>query len=242
MNLPAFTAEFSLYRSRNSYRVATAPDVAIPAQSVMPALTYEDTVNCSRCEDKCNEQSADCVEVATATWAAGLVACAVFGPFSPACAIPVTAAYAFANGICAGKLTACRVVCNAPGESCCPVFCELGHCCSHGETCMPEGCCPSNQVVCGGECCGLGESCCGDTCCPPNYFCRDGGNGKFCSDVPGNFPNTPPPTPPPYSCPPGAAPCGFPDSSGVIRTCCPPGLQCCGFFNGQPDCARICIR
>jgi hypothetical protein len=233
MNLPAFTAEFSLYRSRNSYRVATAPDISIPAQSVVPALTYEDNVNCARCENKCNEQSAECAGYATASWLAGLLGCAVSGPLYPICAGGVTTAYATANAICIGKLAFCHAVCNASGESCCPVFCG-GHCCSKGETCLPDGCCPSNRQVCGGECCPNGYSCCGDTCCPPSAFCRDDGNGKFCSDVPGNLPSTPSPPPPPNNCLFGGAPCG--------SKCCPPGLECCGVFNGQPDCRTSCLR
>lgn len=234
MNLPAFTAEFSLYRSRNSYRVATAPDVAMPAQSVVSALTYEDNVNCSRCENKCNEQWADCVGVATATWLAGLVGCAAAGPLYPLCAGPVTVAYASANGLCVGKLGLCRAICNAPGESCCPVFCGLGHCCSKGETCIPDGCCPSDRQVCGGECCPNGYSCCGDTCCPPNYFCRDGG---FCSEFPSDLlppSGTPGPPPPFNNCIFGGEPCQ--------GKCCPPGTVCCGGSPGQPDCKTSCLR
>lgn len=43
MNIPAFTAESSLYRSRNSYRVATAESSAsLPADSIVLALTAEE--------------------------------------------------------------------------------------------------------------------------------------------------------------------------------------------------------
>lgn len=230
MSIPEFTAEASLYRTNNRYRSSSAEfGGTIAFQSVVAALTYDDTVNCGACENRCNNAAADCTAVAVATWTAGLAGCAIFGPFAPACAIPVTGAYALANAVCLGKLAACRALnCYSPGSSCCPVFCELGHCCSHGETCMPQGCCPSNQIVCGGECCGLGESCCGDTCCPPNYFCRDG----FCSEFPSDFlpPNGDPPKPPINNCIFGGEPCG--------RKCCSPGLQCCN----DGECRVSCIN
>ncbi len=231
MSIPEFTAEASLYKTSNRYRSSSAEfGGTVASQSVVAALTHDDTVNCESCENRCNVTAAECTGIAVAAWTAGLAVCAVTGPFAPVCAIPVTGAYALANAGCLGKLAACRAInCDSPGSPCCPVFCELGHCCSHGETCMPQGCCPSNQIVCGGECCGLGESCCGDTCCPPNYFCRDGG---FCSEFPSDFlpPNSDPPKPPINNCIFGGEPCG--------RKCCPPGLQCCG----DGECRGSCIN
>lgn len=251
-HVPGFVAEVTLYMTRNRYRSFPAdPYDAIASRSVVPALT--DNENCERCINKCNEQSAECVGYATATWSLGLAGCAFWGPFSPACAAPVTVAYLVANGICYGKLAACHAVCNAPGESCCPVFCGPGHCCSEGETCMLDGCCPRDRQVCGGECCAQGAGCCADTCCGPGDHCC----GSACcpANVPcgpdgscAGFANTPPPPPPPSSCPPGSSPCGVPDGSGVIRTCCPPGTVCCGVSSdGQPDCVpgvgiNVCLH
>lgn len=236
MNIPQFTAQASLYRTSNSYRSSVDKfGGSIQAQSVVAALTYDDTVKCSACENKCNEQGADCVAVAVVTWGLGLAGCAAFGPFAPACAIPVTIAYGLAIGVCTAKLGACRTICNLPGEACCPVFCELGHCCSEGETCIPHGCCPGGQAVCGGNCCNVGETCCGSTCCPSHYYCID---GNFCSQYPSAIPfgNPPPPPPPPDNgCMLfGGVQCG--------SKCCYGGLQCCGVFNGQPDCRTSCLR
>ena len=150
MNMPGFTAEATLYRTRNRYRFSvSASSASSTAQSVVPALNFEDSVRCSACENKCNEAAADCVGVATGTWLLGLGACAAAGPLYPLCATPVSIAFALANAGCAAKLAACHVVCNAPGDSsCCPVFCELGHCCSTGETCTTNGCCPSGRSAC----------------------------------------------------------------------------------------------
>ena len=231
MSVPEFTAQASLYRTSRHYRSSGSGSNGSPsAQSVVAALTFEDTVNCEACENKCNDSTLACTEDAAAIWTLGLAFCAASGPFAPICAIPVTSAYALANLYCWGKNAACKVInCNSPGSPCCPVSCELGHCCSRGETCMPHGCCPINQVVCGGECCRVGDSCCGDTCCPPNYFCRDG----FCSDVPSPLagpkdtsprePRGRSPDPRIYdkyvTCGVGQTPCG--------GRCCPPGLQCC---------------
>jgi hypothetical protein len=241
--MPGFSAEATLYRTRNRYRSSrAAPDGAIPAQSVVAALTHEDTENCARCVDKCNQQSSDCVDYATAMWTIALAGCALSGPFYPACAAAATGTYAVATAGCFAKLALCDGVCYLPGESCCPQFCGLGHCCSKGETCMPDGCCPSGRQVCGGECCaqgatccvgaccGPGDHCCGNACCPANVPCAPDGS---CA----GFGNGPPPPPPPHSCPPGHAPCGFPDSTGVVRTCCPPGLQCCSY---SPEFGPIC--
>jgi hypothetical protein len=142
-------------------------------------------------------------------------------------------------------------------------------CCDSDETCVSQndpnsrqGCCPSNQVVCAGKCCAVGEFCCGSSCCPlPSQCCGDvccpppnhccGGSccppgipccgDRCCTLVPlGGVPNRPQAA---TSCAPGSAPCGFPDSSGVIRTCCPPGLECCG-YSAQfgPDCRTSCLH
>jgi hypothetical protein len=244
MNLPQFTAQASLYRTSNRYRSSVAEfGGSIPAQSVVAALTFEDTVNCETCENRCNDNYATCIGYASAAWGLGLLGCALLGPFSPLCAGPVTTAYALASGLCVAGVSACHLVCNSPGGSCCPVFCELGHCCSHGETCIPHGCCPNERIVCNGTCCAEGETCCGNTCCPQNYYCLD---GDFCSQYPSNVPfgNPSPPMMPPTDvgtfgekkkCPPGYERCG--------KGCCPPGLQCCN-YSAQfgPDCKTSCLH
>lgn len=249
MTLPRFSGEASLYRTRNRYRSsAIVFSGSIATQSVVPALTFEDTQNCDRCEQKCIDQSADCTAVATGTWLAGLAGCALSGPFYPICAGVVSTTYAGAVGICSAKLGVCTAICHAPGESCCPKFCGPGHCCSTGETCLSDGCCPSGQQVCGDDCCAPGASCCGGACCSAGNSCCA---GTCCqAGVPcgadGNcahFGGGPPPPPPKFDCAPGRAPCGFPDATGVIRTCCPPGLQCCNYTpEFGPECKTSCLH
>jgi len=241
MSIPEFTAEASLYRTNNRYRSSGSEFEGSPSTQSVVAAYFPGTATqakCNRCSEIDLRNYGGCLTV-------GAIGCIASGPFYPVCAGGVL-------GACNLGLLGAQALCAY--DDCCPKRCgppdffDLAGsgCCDANEQCVDrydpnsrQGCCPSDQSVCAGKCCAKGESCCGDTCCPPNYFCRDGG---FCSEFPSEFPNTPPPPPPRYSCPPGAAPCGFPDSSGVIRTCCPPGLQCCGVFNGQPDCKTSCLR
>jgi len=236
MKMPGFTAQSSLYRTRAHYRstMALVYDAG-PGRSVVAALNFEDRGRCARCETKCAESYTECIGVAAAVWTVGLAGCAFAGPFFALCATPVTVAYALAGGACIAKLVGCEVVCNAPGgSSCCPVFCELGHCCSRGETCYSGGCCPGDRAVCGNNCCSPGEKCCGDSCCPAGFYCLD---GNFCSEFPSSIPfGNPPPPPLPFNnCISGGAPCG--------PECCPPGLECC-YYSAQfgAVCKTSCLH
>lgn len=222
INIPGFSAEATLYRTRNRYRLSiSALSTSVTAQSVVPALNSEDRARCDRCENKCNNAAAECLGYATGSWSAALAGCAAFGPFAPACAIPATAIYLSACGVCYAKLALCYVVgCNLPGDSsCCPEFCELGHCCSRGETC------------CGDMCCAPGQTCCGgNKCCPAGWHCTDG----FCSDsVP--FSNEPPPTPPPYNPLTDLDPISPVFCYGKI---CRRGEKCCG----PQGCGAVCVN
>jgi len=222
--IPGFTAEVALYKSRNRYRSCGAQiDNFFSADSTVPALNDADRGRCERCDNKCNEQSAECVGWATASWVAGLAGCAFFGPFAPACAIPVTIAYATATAGCTAKLATCLAAeCHAPGGSCCPVFCGLGHCCSTGEVCTADGCCPRDRPICGGKCCEPGEHCCGGACCPPDMFCID----NVCQ-----YPSFGPYTPAPVTETPPLSSTGLcpPDYFACHGKCCPNGMNCCGY-------------
>ncbi len=123
-------------------------------------------------------------------------------------------------------------------QRCCPKVCGPPNplipgsgCCDHGEHCVDQndpnsrdGCCPSDQSICGDKCCPPGVSCCGNECgCPGTSTCVQG-----------------------QCCPPGAnricngACCQGPcDSDGNCcdspnhvcgGLCCPPLNECC---NGQ---------
>ncbi len=265
MKIPEFRAEGSLYRTNNHYstRLPAVGGIAsggaiTPAYFPGPATQTQ----CSSCLSDCSSANADCSLAAIQP----LWAC-VFPPLCPGAA----AAAGVALNACQVADLGCVAYCEA--FKCCPKLCGFPDpfnpgqgCCDEGENCVDEsdpnardGCCPSNQSVCGGQCCASGDTCCGDsccpegfaccggTCCPPNSHCCGGtccdANIPCCGDGCCDLfpPGTAPPTPPPNSCPPGSAPCGFPDSSGVVRTCCPPGLQCCNFYEGVPDCKTSCI-
>lgn len=258
MNTPQFTAQASLYRtSRHYVTSASAGWVSAPPQSAVTAQVGERFAQCDPCELSCAKGNVRCQASASSAYAVAAIACAAAGPFAPICEGIAGGAYAGAIGACYGWWGECVLECWLPGGDCCPVFCELGHCCSEGERCIPHGCCPNEQVVCNGKCCSPGEICCGDTCCAPGQTCCGGtccpnnccGNTccdagvPCCGDRCCSFDPGPPPPPPAHSCAPGAAPCGFPDNSGVIRTCCPPGLQCCSYSpQFGPDCRTSCLH
>jgi hypothetical protein len=260
MNLPNFTAEASTYRSRHIYSASlSGTNHWETDQTIVPSYRpgKETLDSCYSCtEDGCSGALADC-------YAGAGLACI----FPPACAAAVGLCW-IGYGLCLARCVApwigpcCPKPCTVPDP-----FDPGSGCCDAGETCVSEGdpnarrgCCPSDRSVCGGKCCAAGERCCGNSCCP-NPCCGDEccpfSNNHCCGDTccEANIPccgNTccsllpppgPPPTPPPHSCTPGSAPCGFPDSSGVIRTCCPPGLQCCN-YSAQfgPDCRTSCLH
>jgi len=229
MNILGFTAQASLYRTSNSYRSSALDFGGLsPTQSVVLAYMpgSQTQAQCSTCLGSCAKNLAECSVIAGAL----LAPCV----FPPACAFAAAAAGA-ALVVCDVTSLACIADCT--WNDCCPKKCGTPNpfdpgagCCDENEQCgdrydanSRQGCCPSDQNVCGDKCCAKGESCCGDTCCPPNYFCRDGG---FCSQFPSpllpEHPTTPPPPPRPRStvkCRVGYKNCG--------NTCCPPELECC---------------
>jgi hypothetical protein len=249
MKIPEFTAEASLYRTTGRYRVSASDfGVSPPSEAIVPAYLPgpETQARCNSCMEKCADRAAYCNAAAMAP----LAGCV----FPPAC--PVAAATA--GGLLAGCQTAllgCAATCSLPrpelfglkllGESpCCPKVCGFTHpfamgegCCDEGEHCVDrfdpnarQGCCPSDQSVCGGKCCAKGDRCCGNECCPAGWFCSD---GVCTQSVP--FPSEPPPEPPEPPmhleiCPLGWTPC----KGG----CCAPGLECCP--NGV--CSWTCVK
>lgn len=242
MSVPEFTAEASLYRTSGRYRSSGSEgSVLWSGESIVPAY-YPGTAtqaNCNRCLKTAQKNFGWCLGIGGAGCGLGCIAA---GPFYAAC-------FASCMG---GVLATCDV--NLLRESaacalddCCPKACGTPNpfdpgagCCDKNEQCVDRydpnsrgGCCPSDQIVCGGKCCAKGESCCGETCCPAGYFCRD---GWICeSQFIGSFPTTPPPPAPVNNCIFGGVPCG--------SKCCPPGLECCGLFsNGQPDCKMSCLH
>ncbi len=260
MNLPHFTAEVSLFRSGRHYSASLSSDSSSYSDHSIVAAYRPGPQTMSECYHCTEEHCAD--ELGYCQIAAD-IGCF----FAPLACLAAEAACWTNYGRCIGTCIApwigdcCPKPCAVPnpfdpGSGCCD---EGEHCVSEGDPNARQGCCPSDRSVCGGKCCDSGESCCGDSCCPntccgnsccpPNSHCCGDVccdinipccGGTCCSFLP---PPGPPPTPLPHSCPSGSAPCGFPDSTGVIRTCCPPGLQCCNYTpEFGPDCKTSCIN
>ena len=242
MSAPGFTGQASIFRSRNRYQVNTAVLNTSPQQnSFVPAYPLPETMRqCRKCQDNCLRNRTVCE--------AGLAWGCAFGPLG--CA----AAWAACEGYYALCLGACHLpdFPLSPGE-CCPVPCSFGsffeslfdpgvNCCDYNETCVDRndpnsryGCCPADQIVCGGNCCAKGERCCGTTCCPTNHPCCNGqccgASDMLCVNGHCGYPDfgpyipAPPsekPTPPVSGqCPPGRKLCG-------ADKCCRQDQYCCG--------------
>jgi hypothetical protein len=259
MKTPAFTAEASLYQSRNRYGTSASAGDGPDSGSVVPSYFPgpQGQRDCQTCLKGVAIGFASCTGLAGVSCGLGCIGTLIGYPicfaacFGPAYALCVGSA-ALAGGTC--LLTAC-----------CPKRCgppDAGDlagsgCCDEDETCVDEddpnsrhGCCPSDRAVCHGKCCAKDESCCGDTCCPRGYYCLDG----VCSEYPVAGPPFAPVKPPakgafPFERPEpqellgedawrgiprqGACPPGWKPCYDV---CCGPGLTCC---NGV--CRTICI-
>jgi hypothetical protein len=243
MSIPQFTAQASLYRTMGHYRSSVSEcDDTISSESIIPAYIPgpETRGDCTACVEKCITGYYGCMATSAFTCA---VACGVTTIFYGFC---FAGCLGSATAICLMGEAGCIGLCDM---TCCPKQCNDFHnplgfgdgCCDKNEQCVDrydpnsrQGCCPSDQVVCGGKCCAKGASCCGDTCCAAGYFCRE---GMFCErEFIGTFPNTRPPTPTPpvNNCLFGGTPCG--------NKCCPPDLQCCYDVKGQPFCATSCVH
>ena len=246
MNIPEFTAQSSLYRTNNLYHhsAGSAYGDLRSGESIVPAYYpgTETQKSCNRCNEIALRNYGGCLAIGATACGLG---CIASGPFYAAC---------FAGcmgGVLAGcDLNLLREAGTCSLDDCCPKVCGVLNplepgvgCCDENESCVDrydpnsrQGCCPSDQSVCGGKCCPKGHTCCGDTCCPPNHFCRDG----FCSEFPGPSlwpddwkPPKPPKRPINY-CRIGYEPCG--------GTCCPPGLECCSVGGGRVACMTNCLH
>jgi len=237
MNIPAFTAQASLYRTSNRYRSSGAEcDGSMPAQSVVAAyIPGPETMNrCSGCIDVCVATRDIClVKVGIEV----LEECG--GTLGFGCLGAIGWGYIQTGG-CYAHYAECFGICHIPSvdelgwnSPCCPKVCGIhtpgsagSGCCDLDETCVGsdvpntrDGCCPAGQY-CAGNCCAIGEIC---------------GSDGICRTQPSFTDNTPPPPPPVNNCIFGGAPCG--------PKCCPPGLQCCN-YSAQfgPDCRTSCVH
>jgi hypothetical protein len=262
MNMPEFTAQASLYRTSGRYRSSgLGGGDASAGEAIFPAYyPGADT------QARCNNCMTICVERYEGALAAGAVGCAAgciaTGPLYPACYATcmggvLASADAWLLGCeflsCAaprselfgwhplGTSPCCPKVCGflnpfVPGEGCCD---EDEHCVDRFDPNARQGCCPSDQSVCGGKCCAKGETCCGNECCPPGWFCNIDGS---CTESPlGSFgASEPPPKPPKPSPGSGLFDC-FPGWTHCKDKCCPPGLHCCIKAGGATTCQADCL-
>jgi len=250
MNLPGLTAEASLYRTRRPYCGSASDYGGVPSNETIIPVYFpgpDTQAACSNCLEGCATALAECSAAAMVP----LAGC-VFPPLCPAAAAAAGAALAAcdtANLLCTLRcevLRCCPKVCGFPnplnpGEGCCD---EGEHCVDQSDPNARDGCCPSNQSVCGGTCCLPGESCCGDQCLPVGASCANGTicwapshvcggeccppfnrccNGQCCKS--------------PYQiCDPTTGACtNAPRRPSFCRAgwteclgqCCPPGKQCC---------------
>lgn len=221
MNLPAFTAQASLYRTSNRYRSAggdfggsTADESVVAAYIPGP----ETRQRCSECTHSCESVRNVCLAKAVAY---SIEQCLLSGSFWGCGKAVFDGVGPFAD--CYQVYEACRGLCHLPNDSgiggpCCPKLCAFSPfkdgagCCDHGEACVGshnpntrDGCCPVGQE-CFGNCCAKGE------------HCLEGG---ICSTEPGYFDDSypPPPPPPVNNCLFGGIPCG--------RKCCLGDEVCC---------------
>ncbi len=143
MNMPAFTAQASLYRTSTRYRSSGSEfDNSPSAQSVIAAYNPgpQTKHDCNVCETTCLKTYAGC-NVLAAVPAVG--ACVIGGWFtfglSCAAGAAVTGA---ALAACDGGLALCLAACYAPWVgSCCPKPCSFPEpggqgCCDEGEACV----------------------------------------------------------------------------------------------------------
>jgi hypothetical protein len=249
MNMPAFSAQASLYRASNHYRSSVADFGGLTTdQSVIAAyITGSDTQQ--RCSDclQIPRLKRDICLAKTAWMVASYCGITGIFTFGSSCAVAIGMG-ALQTAACEADYLIEEGYCHIPDAGrCCPKVCGVhtpeiagSGCCEKGETCKGlgvrentrDGCCPVGRD-CGSVCCAPGEKCCGEICCPSEYFCLD---SRTCSGSP-PFSNTPPPPLP-------ESPCEFfAGGSRCGNKCCYGGLQCCGVdIKGQPICQEWCGR
>ncbi|MFC8618018.1 hypothetical protein ACFT9M_16605 [Micromonospora purpureochromogenes] len=232
MPVPGLTAECSLYRTRQQYRVGTT--WAPPESGVQPASDCVED-----CIADCIAASADsglptqllraeCLPVCRAQchqgpWPCepGTKLCFRTG-FTPHCCPE--------DNECCEVLNATRddydLQCCPPGQKCCFKY----GCYVPGEQqCTDQGFCPPGNPICDGRCCDVGDVCTLDGCTKPELVCnnRRCSPGQTCTPqgccrsdrvAEGNC------------CPDGQAisngKCCAPGWSATSQGCCPPNVCC----------------
>ena len=185
MNLPAFTASASLYRTSNRYRSSSSEFSSLPStESVVAAYRPGPSTQarCNECLQSCANDRASCD-----SWVAGLLSW--WNPW---------AGYGYTR--CASDAANCRASCSIPRLGpCCPKVCGPRNpsdpsegCCDKGDSCCDGTCCPPNLFCYDGGICGeppppgfpttppppppinnciFGGAPCGGKCCPIGTVC-----------------------------------------------------------------------
>jgi hypothetical protein len=234
MIMPGFTAEASLYRTRQHYSASSIDSEGLSSSELIVPAYYPDPgtrAACDQCFDHCGKEY-------LIEYSIGVAALAICGWWNPICL-----------GIASGELVAtlaryyqCSAACALPlvGD-CCPTVCGFPNpfvpgegCCGPREQCVDrsdpnarDGCCPAGQSVCGGKCCPTGGPCCGDECgCTGGTVCTEGAC-TFPSFGSGGPPPQPPLTQHDIFCfIVGGTPCYNKCCPPDKTCCCPPGRQC----------------
>jgi hypothetical protein len=207
MVMPGFSAEASVYRTRQHYNASSIGSEGLSSsESIVPAYYPGPAAQaaCNKCLVSAVEDYFNCI--ATQGFPFSLIHCTLKSWWD--------------GGSC--------IV-----DDCCPKRCGPpdffnlagSGCCDANETCVAKndpnsrhGCCPSGQSVCGGKCCPTGGPCCGDECgCTGGTVCTEGA----CTFP--SFGSGGPPPPPPLTQ--HGTFCFF--GKPCYDQCCPPDKKCC---------------
>ena len=169
MNLPGFTAEASVYKTRRHYRVACTPHVLVDGRGVLPHRIEQKIYPAFQDQNCLNDCLQNCGSVCVGSDKGSCIR------------------------ICARENAACRISCEIPGNppnggggmtACAPGLINCSGLCVDASV-DPSNCggcgvmCPTGSPCCGGGC---GTSCPSGGCCPPPLTC----SGTIC--CPPGFP------------------------------------------------------
>jgi Stigma-specific protein, Stig1 len=169
MRPPGFSAEASLYRSRQYYATALLFSIdSAPAGAAIPAAPIGATINVGGTiwdnNDPCLPEVGPCDQNCQ-RW---IDRC---GRRTHESCCGIDAYCQDGTCICRGNKRMC-------GGVCVDVLTDPNHCGSCNHPCFPGGICtngtcscPPGTSACGGTCC---RSCCGGICCPPGMSCCNG--------------------------------------------------------------------
>jgi hypothetical protein len=166
MNVPGFTAEASIYRSRRHYQSARMLGVDSTSY-INPAQLTPPISSCP-----CPPGWSDCFPDSTCASGSARRRLNCDCSLEPKQCCP--GGFGWTN--CGDHSCPPGTTCSALG--CCPPDCDINcgdHFCPPGTTCSGPGCCPP-------DCCPAGAYACsdGDGCCPDGWYCGSLFGWHFC--------------------------------------------------------------